>query len=100
MTYPHHVNGWELYDTDSMLYFKPTSTGFAFIDLTWLDVTSADPEYGTGKEYCVCVNDEEGSFEEAAESFADLHHTDNYCISEVVTREEAERIILEYMEKN
>ena len=100
MNYPHHVNDWELYDNDSMLYFKPLPSGFAFIDLTWMDITREDPEYGTGKEYCVCVSEEDGEFEEAHERFADLHHTDSYCISEIVSREDAEKIILKYMEEN
>ena len=46
------------------------------------------------------MNEEDGEFEEAQERFADLHHTDSYCISEIVSREDAEKIILKYLEEN
>lgn len=29
-----HVNGWELIDTDSLLYFKTTADGIMLIDMT------------------------------------------------------------------
>lgn len=71
-----------------------------FIDITWLDITREDPEYGTGKEYVVCASEEEGEDLEAAlETFANLHYTDSYCISDIVSREEAERIVMEYLKR-
>ena len=70
-----HVNGWELIDTDSLLYFKTTADGISLIDMTWLDTTRQDPEYGTGKEYVVCVSTEDTEdLEEAEALFQDLHH--------------------------
>ena len=94
-----HVNGWELIDNDTLLYFKAMPDGIMLIDMTWLDTTRQDPEYGTGKEYVVCVSTEETEdLEEAEALFQDLHHTDGYCISEMVTKEDAEQIIMEYIE--
>lgn len=47
----------------------------------------------------VCVSTEETEdLEEAEALFQDLHHTDGYCISEMVTKEDAEQIIMEYIE--
>ena len=98
--YSLHLNGWELMDDESMLYWKQLPDGHAFIDITWLDTSRSDPYYGTGREYCVCtsVEDADIDYEEAAERFQDLHHTDSYCISDVVSRADAERIVLEYIE--
>ena len=42
---------------------------------------------------------EEEDIEAALEAFTDLHHTDPYCISDTVSREEAERIVMEYIKK-
>ena len=98
--YPLQLNGWELNDNEAMGYYKKTGDGYAFIDITWLDTTRDDPNYGTGREYCVCTSvEEESDFEKAVELFIE-HHTDSYCISDVVDRTEAERIVLEYIEKN
>lgn len=47
MSYPRTVNGWELADTDTMRYTKQTDEGHAFIDITWIDQTREDPDYGT-----------------------------------------------------
>ena len=81
-----------------MLYSKKLEEGFAFIDMTWMDLTRADPEYGTGREYVVCTSEEDSDDQdEALYSFQDLHHTDSYCISQIVTRKEAEQINLEYI---
>ena len=98
--YPLHLNGWELHDNESMGYYKKTADGYAFIDITWLDTTRDDPNYGTGREYVVCTSVEDAeSFDDAVEAFSD-HHTDPYCISDVVDKAEAERIVLEYIGKN
>ncbi len=98
MEYQHSINGWELLDTETMLYSKKLEEGFAFIDMTWMDLTRADPEYGTGREYVVCTSEEDSDDQdEALYSFQDLHHTDSCCISQIVTRKEAEQIILEYI---
>ena len=99
--YPLHENGWELEDNETMCYWKEEPTGiFHFIDITWLDMTREDPEYGTGREYVVCASEEGGEdFETALECFIDLHHTDPYCISDIVSREEAERIVMEYIKR-
>lgn len=99
--YPFHVNGWELEDNETMCYWKEEPKGtFHFIDITWLDTTREDLEYGTGREYVVCASDEEEEdFESALEAFNDLHHTDPYCISDTVSREDAERIVMEYIRK-
>ena len=101
MKYQQSINGWELLDTETMLYSKKLQGGYAFIDLTWMDLTRADPEYGTGREYVVCASEEDSDdLDEALDSFQDLHHTNSYCISEIATREEAEQIILRYIAEN
>ena len=98
--YPLHVYSWQLHDNDAMGYYKETENGYRFIDITWLDTTRDDPNYGTGREYVVCASEEdEKDFDAAVEAFSD-HHTDSYCISDVVEKAEAERIVLEYIEKN
>lgn len=98
MKYPIELNGWYLHDYDSMQYHRETPEGHEFIDMTWLDTASGDPEYGTDRCYAVCTNVEEtDNFEQAEFDFQDLHHTDNYCISGVVTKAEAEEIILSYI---
>ena len=99
MAYPRFVNDWELVDTDSMRYTKKTDEGYAFIDITWLDQTREDPDYGTGRQYVVCASTEEGEYDEAEASFEE-HHTDSFAISDVVEIAEAERIVMEYMEGN
>lgn len=99
MSYPRTVNGWELVDTDTVRYTKQTDEGHAFIDITWIDQTHEDPDYGTGREYVVCASVEEGEYEEAEAAF-DEHHTDPFAISDVVERAEAERIVMEYMQEN
>ena len=82
-----------------MRYTKQTDEGHAFIDITWIDQTHEDPDYGTGREYVVCASVEEGEYEEAEAAF-DEHHTDPFAISDVVERAEAERIVMEYMQEN
>lgn len=83
-----------------MGYYKETENGYRFIDITWLDTTRQDENYETGREYGVCASEEdEKDFDAAVEAFSD-HHTDSYCISEVVNRRDAERIVMEYIEKN
>ncbi len=99
MEYPRTVNGWELVDADSMRYMKQIDEGYAFIDITWLDQTREDPDYGTGRQYVVCASVEEGEYDEAEAAF-DEHHTDPYAVSNVVGRAEAERIVMEYMQEN
>lgn len=95
MKYPIELNGWSLLDVDSMEYYRETPEGHEFIDMTWLDTTEE-----TDKCYAVCTNVEESvNFDEAEYEFVDLHHTDNYCISGVVTKAEAEEIILSYISK-
>ena len=51
-----------------------------------MDITREDPEYGTGKEYCVCTSEEEGEFEVKAtaklpvgtlQGFIDLYIEEN-----------------------
>ena len=80
-----------------MGYYKETESGYAFIDITRLDTTRDDPNYGTGLEYVVCTSTEEDKdFAAAMDEFSD-HHTDPYCISDVVEKAEAERIVLEYI---
>ena len=99
--YPLHVNGWELHDNDAMMYWKESPEGYVFIDMTWMDITRSDPEYGTGKEYCVCTSIEEtNDFDEAEESVRDLHHTDSYAISDIVSKADAEKIILDYIKEH
>ena len=98
MVLPIKVDGWYLLDHDSAMYHRETPEGHEFIDMTWLDTTEDDPEYGTGREYCVCTNLEETKdFEKAENDFFDLHHVDAFCISDVVTKEEAQHIILDYI---
>lgn len=91
MKYPIELNGWYLHDYDSMQYHRETPEGHEFIDMTWLDGDEDDA-------YAVCTNVEETEdFMEAENDFQDLHHTDNYCISGVVTKAGAEEIILNYI---
>ena len=98
MELPITLNGWYLHDHESVMYHRETPDGHEFIDMIWLDTTEGDPEYGTGKEYCVCTSLEKThDFEQAESDFQDLHHTDSYCISDVVTRDEAIEIILNYI---
>lgn len=98
MKLPILENGWFLLDYDSAEYHRETAEGHEFIDMTWLDTTSEDENYGTGREYAVCTNLEEThDFDEAEFDFRDLHHTDSFCISDIVTREEAIEIILNYI---
>lgn len=98
MVLPIKVDGWYLLDHDSAMYHRETPEGHEFIDMTWLDTTSEDPEYGTGREYCVCAaTEEERDFDKAELNFRDLHHVDAFCISDVVTKEEAKKIILDYI---
>ena len=95
------VNDWELADNDTLLYWKEVDEGIMLIDMTWMDQTREDPEYGTGKEWVVCTSTEEShDLDEAMNLFADLHHTDAYAISDIVSREEAEGIIQEYIESH
>ena len=97
MELPMEVNGWHLHDHESAMYHRETPDGHEFIDMTWLDTTEDDPEYGTGRECCVCTSLEDTfDFEKAEELFWD-HHTDSYCISGVVTKEDAQKIILDYI---
>lgn len=76
--YPLNLNGWSLIDNESMLYSKEADGAHHFIDITWLDTTRDDPNYGTGREYCVCLSEEDGDvdFEDALERFQDEHHTE------------------------
>lgn len=98
MVLPIKVDGWYLLDHDSAMYHREAPEGHEFIDMTWLDTTSEDSEYGTGREYCVCAaTEEERDFDQAELNFRDLHHVDAFCISDVVTKEEAKKIILDYI---
>ena len=101
MKLPIEVNGWYLHDNDTAMYHRETPDGHEFINMTWLDTTEDDTEYGTGREYCVCTNLEEThDFEQAEFDFQDLHHTDSFCVSDVVTKEETQQIILDYIKNH
>ena len=53
MELPIRVGEWFLLDYDSAEYHRETDEGHEFIDMTWLDTTSEDDNYGTGREYAV-----------------------------------------------
>ena len=101
--FPMHVNGWEYsLNYDSMLYYKPTLEGWKLIDMTWLDLTKGDEGYKRDANYVVCMVelDDNQNLEEAMQEFDEWYHTDGFCISEMLTRDEAENFILEYMKNH
>ena len=102
MHYPLFLNGWELRDCDSLLYHRKENNKHHFIDLVWLDSCIGDPGYNeSGDCYVVVENiEDENNYDNAENNFIDLHHTDEFAISKIVTRSEAEKMILDFVKNN
>ena len=98
-TMPETVNGWHFYgDVESMLYYRETPDGYLLVDKIWLDTVPGDDGYDRGAEYVVCAG-EYGydNLDEAIDDFKDIGHTDGDCVSDLLTNEEADAFILDYL---
>lgn len=96
--YPMEVNGW-IYtlDTDNMSYYKLFLDGHTeALALCWLDTVEGEDGYNPEGDCYVCIWAENTDYESALDS---LEYS-NMTFGNVMRRTEAEKYLIDYMNKH